>query len=52
VVMDICKRHDPEFREVATGHFVACHRLNETEEKFASSTAAPEENELNHQGVS
>ncbi|MBQ4267303.1 MAG: ATP-binding cassette domain-containing protein [Clostridia bacterium] len=26
---DICAESMPEFREVSTGHFVACHRVNE-----------------------
>ncbi len=49
-VMDICTRQDPEFREVATGHFVACHRFNDAIDEFASSMAAHEENELTQQG--
>lgn len=28
-VMDICKRDEPEFREVQPGRFVACHHYNE-----------------------
>ena len=27
VVMDICKEEDPEFKEVSTEHWVACHRV-------------------------
>ncbi len=50
VVMDICKQIDPEFKEVATGHYAACHRLDETENQFANSMAAPEEIELIQQG--
>ncbi|MEE9428060.1 MAG: dipeptide ABC transporter ATP-binding protein [Paracoccaceae bacterium] len=50
VVMDICKQDDPEFKEVATGHFVACHRFNETEDEFANAMAAHGEIELNQQG--
>ncbi len=49
-VMDICHIEDPEFREVVTGHYVACHRYNEAEDEFASAMAAYEENELNQQG--
>ncbi len=49
-VMDICHRDDPAFREVATGHFVACHRFNEEIDEFASSMAAHEENERTQQG--
>ena len=26
---DICKEQTPEYREIATGHFVACHRAEE-----------------------
>jgi len=29
-VMDICKRDDPEFKEITPGRFVACHLFNET----------------------
>ena len=29
-VMDICKRDEPEFREISPGRFVACHLYNET----------------------
>ncbi len=50
VVMDICKQKDPEFLEVATGHFVACHRFTETNDEFANAMAAFEETELNQQG--
>ena len=27
VVMDICREEDPEFKESASGHWVACHRV-------------------------
>ncbi len=27
VVMDICKEQEPEFKEVSSGHWVACHRV-------------------------
>lgn len=27
VVMDICKKEDPEFKEVSSEHWVACHRV-------------------------
>jgi len=27
VVMDICKEQDPEFKESASGHWAACHRV-------------------------
>jgi oligopeptide transport system ATP-binding protein len=27
VVMDICKEQEPEFKESASGHWVACHRV-------------------------
>ena len=27
VVMDICKKEDPEFKEVSSGHWAACHRV-------------------------
>jgi peptide/nickel transport system ATP-binding protein len=49
-VMDICKKVDPEFREIVTGHYVACHRLDEANNQFASTMAAHEAKELNQQG--
>jgi len=27
VVMDICKKEDPEFKEVSSEHWAACHRI-------------------------
>jgi len=26
-VMDVCKKEDPEFKEVGGEHWVACHRV-------------------------
>ena len=40
-VMDICREIDPEFRELAPGHFAACHLYNETSPR----TEAPRHNE-------
>ncbi len=40
-VMDICRKIDPEFREVRPGRFVACHLLNDTKMP-AEPTAAVE----------
>ncbi len=48
--MEICHREDPEFREVAHGHHVACHRYNEAEDEFASAMATHEARERNQQG--
>ena len=36
-VMDICKRIDPEYREVKPGRFVACHLHNDTADQTAGS---------------
>jgi len=27
VVMDVCKKEDPEFKEVGSEHWTACHRV-------------------------
>ncbi|GAH14014.1 unnamed protein product, partial [marine sediment metagenome] len=27
VVMDICKEEEPEYKEISTEHWVACHRV-------------------------
>ena len=27
VVMDVCRKEDPEFKEVGSEHWVACHRV-------------------------
>jgi oligopeptide transport system ATP-binding protein len=40
-VMDICRRIDPEFREVKPGRYVACHLYNEDTNKTAASAAEP-----------
>jgi oligopeptide transport system ATP-binding protein len=38
-VEDICRRLDPEFREVAPGHFAACHLIEDTKTRTADATA-------------
>ncbi|MGL4414725.1 ABC transporter ATP-binding protein [Roseinatronobacter monicus] len=43
-VMDICHQIDPEYRELAPGHFAACHLYND-----AGQTGAPR-TERNQQG--
>ncbi len=43
VVMDICHREDPEFREVRPGRFTACHLFNDTKNQIARSAATDEE---------
>lgn len=43
-VMDICRQFDPEYRELAPGHFTACHLYND-----AGETGAPRY-ECNQQG--
>jgi len=43
VVMDICRRIDPEFREVKPGRFVACHLYAEDTTKTAGNAAVPVE---------
>ncbi|MCC5958487.1 MAG: ATP-binding cassette domain-containing protein [Rhodobacteraceae bacterium] len=35
-VMDICREIDPEFRELESGHFVACHLYNDAGQTGAS----------------
>ncbi|MDP5361413.1 MAG: ATP-binding cassette domain-containing protein [Paracoccaceae bacterium] len=40
-VMDICKRVEPDYREVQPGRFTACHLYNETNDT-AEVTAGPE----------
>ena len=42
-VMDICRRIDPEFREVKPGRYVACHLYAEDTNKTADSAAEPVE---------
>jgi len=42
-VMDICRRIDPEVREVKPGRFVACHLYNETTNETADRAAEPAE---------
>jgi oligopeptide transport system ATP-binding protein len=49
-VMDICREIDPETREIAPGHVVACHLYAETTEKTAGKTAAPEAEKSIQQG--
>ncbi len=41
-VMDICKREEPEFREVRPGRFVACHLFNENLNESAGKPATTE----------
>jgi oligopeptide transport system ATP-binding protein len=49
-VMDICRRQEPEFREVAAGHFVACHLCTPQSETTAGATAATEVSKSVQQG--
>ena len=42
-VMDICRRIDPEFREVKPGRYVACHLYDADTNKTADSAAEPVE---------
>lgn len=49
-VMDICRRVDPEFREIAPGHYTACHLYPETSTKTAGPTAASEAAQSIQQG--
>jgi oligopeptide transport system ATP-binding protein len=42
-VMDICRKIDPEFREVKPGRFVACHLYNEDTNQTAANAAEPVE---------
>jgi oligopeptide transport system ATP-binding protein len=42
-VMDICRKVDPEFREVKPGRFVACHLYNEDTNQTAANAAEPVE---------
>jgi oligopeptide transport system ATP-binding protein len=42
-VMDICRRIDPEFREVKPGRFVACHLYPEDNNQTAENAAQPVE---------
>ncbi len=48
-VMDICRKVDPDYREVAPGRFVACHHFNDTTTE-ADLTAASEASD--QQGLS
>ncbi|MBD3677377.1 MAG: ABC transporter ATP-binding protein [Rhodobacteraceae bacterium] len=41
-VMEICRSEEPEFREVAPGHFTACHLHDQTKSQTAGKTAASE----------
>ncbi len=50
MVMDKCKIDDPEFREVATGHYVACHLLDVNNNEFANAMAAHEAKEQTQLG--
>ena len=47
-VMDICKRVEPEYREVQPGRFTACHLYNETTDT-ADQTAGPKRQKHEHQ---
>ncbi len=38
-VMDICKREEPEFREVLPGRFVSCHHYDNVNESAVKATA-------------
>ncbi|MDF0602917.1 dipeptide ABC transporter ATP-binding protein [Psychromarinibacter sp. C21-152] len=38
-VMEICHRIDPEFREIAPGHYAACHLHYDHDDKNAGETA-------------
>ncbi|MBV0911387.1 ABC transporter ATP-binding protein [Anianabacter salinae] len=49
-VMDICRKVDPEYREIAPGHFTACHLYCETTTMPAEPTAAKEAFEPIQQG--
>ncbi len=49
-VMDICRRQEPEFREAAAGHFVACHLCTPQSETTAGATAATEVSKSVQQG--
>jgi oligopeptide transport system ATP-binding protein len=42
-VMDVCRRIDPEFREVKPGRFVACHLYAEDTNQTAGNAAVPVE---------
>ena len=42
-VMDICKKIDPDFRELMPGRHVACHLYNEDNNEIAGQTAATKE---------
>ena len=43
---DLCRREEPDFREAAGGHFVACHHFEKIQsDKPASQMAAPEAQE-------
>lgn len=42
MVMEKCKTDDPEFKQVATGHYVACHLLDVSNDEFADAMAAHE----------
>jgi oligopeptide transport system ATP-binding protein len=47
-VMGICREIEPEYREVRTGRFVACHLYNDIQN--AGPAGAPEANEHLQQG--
>jgi oligopeptide transport system ATP-binding protein len=49
-VMDICKKIDPEFRELAPGRFTACHLYNETNNEIAGAKATNEAKQSTKQG--
>ncbi len=42
-VMEICRKIDPQFREVKPGRFVACHLYNEDTNQTAANAAEPVE---------
>ncbi len=47
-VMDICHRLDPQSKEVAPGHFVACHLHDPRINEIASEVAAEQEAHQEH----
>ena len=42
VAEDICRQIDPEFKEVAPGHFTACHLVSDTTRRTAEATVGIE----------
>ena len=49
-VIDVCRQIDPEFREIASGHYTACHLYSETKTETASIMAAAEAYQSIQQG--